>query len=800
MHLSPNLKFILRIEKFTFFTFRVDKACYNICSYKQNLFARFAPGPRDNEALYKALKGGATVQMNKKPDEAENQPGENQAANDRLDKAKQTGKKAGLIALKAAGFTVDAASSVVGTMFKLLGSLLLVFLLTGMLFTCVFAYYVKTCLTPELRISLEDFQLNESSTLWYQGSGGQWQELVTVITTEKRIWVDYDKIPKYMEQALVAIEDKRFYEHKGVDWYRTAGAFVEMFARMEGSYGGSTITQQLIKNLTGEDEVTIQRKLTEIFSALDLEKRYDKEDIVLYYLNAVYFGESCYGVQAAAQTYFGKDVSELSLAECASIVGITNKPTLYDPFYNQQKNKERQEIILREMYEQGYIDYATYKDAVAEELVFAHSPNEEAPMLIYSYYEEVVINDVIKDLMELKGISREAAWVLLETGGYQIYCCLNPNIQAVVDSVYTDLSAIPRASRSDQQFQSAIVIMNPYDGSIVALSGGVGEKTLNYGLNRATGTQRPAGSSIKPIASYGPAVEAGLITPNTVVNDSPSIRLSGTSWYPSNDGGGNMGVVTIYQALQYSLNTVAAQIIDKLTPQRAYDFLVTRLGVTSLVPDDASYAPMALGQLTNGITVREMAQAYGAFVNDGIFTYSRTYSMLTDAKGNVVIDNSPKTIVAFSPNTAYVMSYMLKNAAAAGTGTEANFWSMPVAGKTGTTTDYKDRWFVGYTPYYVAAVWTGFDIPERIYTSGNPAAQLWRKVMAPIHEGLEYKDFPWPYIGENTGIFGLEDADDDKYAGGDVYIDDDSTGNGNSGNDYGDYDGGGFSGTGDVYA
>ena len=219
---------------------------------------------------------------------------------------------------------------------------------------------------------------------------------------------------------------------------------------------------------------------------------------------------------------------------------------------------------------------------------------------------------------------------------------------------------------------------------------------------------------------------------------------------------------------------------------------------------------MSLGQLTNGITVREMAQAYGAFANDGIFTYGRTYSMVTDSKGNVVIDNAPQTIVAFSPNTAYVMSYMLKNAAAAGTGTEANFWSMPVAGKTGTTTDYKDRWFVGYTPYYVAAVWTGYDTPERIYVSGNPAAQLWRKVMAPIHEGLEYKDFPWPYIGENTGIFGLEDEADDEYAGGDVYIEDDFTDNGysgggytdngNSGNDYGDYDGGGFSGTGDVYA
>ncbi len=725
--------------------------------------------------------------MKKKPEEAENR--ETRPVPERSAQV----KKAGRFAMKAAGFTVDAASSVVGTVFKFAGSLLLILLMTGMLFACVFAYYVKTCLTPELGISLEDYQLNESSTIWVAGTEGQWQELCTVISSQKRIWVEADQIPEYMKQAAVAIEDKRFYKHKGVDWFRTAGAFVTMFAHGDSGYGGSTITQQLIKNLTGEDEVTIQRKLTEIFGALDLEKRYDKDEILLWYLNAVYFGESCWGVEAAAETYFGKTVSELDLAECAAIVGITNKPTLYDPFYNATENKNRQETILREMYEQGYIDYEQYQEAVNEELLFAHGPGEQNPMPIYTYYEETVIEDVVADLMELKGIGNKAAWDLLQTGGYQIYCCLDPAIQATVDSIYGDLSAIPQVrSRDGQQFQSAIVIMDPYDGRIVALRGGVGDKTRNFPLNRATNAQRPAGSSIKPIASYGPAIEAGLITPNTLVNDSGGIRLSGTDWYPENDGGGHFGVVTIYQALQYSLNTVAAQIIDKLTPQRAYDFLVTRLGVTSLVPDDASYAPMALGQLTNGITVREMAQAYGAFVNDGIFTYSRTYTMVTDARGNVVIDNAPETIVAFSPNTAYVMSYMLKNAAAAGTGTEANFWTMPVAGKTGTTTDYKDRWFVGYTPYYVAAVWTGFDIPERINVSGNPAARLWRSVMAPIHEGLEYRDFPWPYIGEDTDIFGVSGDDPSN----DMYLEDDSgTGNDdysdNYNNNFGGNTGGG---------
>ena len=696
-------------------------------------------------------------------------------------------KKAGRIAKAAVSLTVDTISGTIGSVFKVLGTILLIFLITGLLFACIFAYYVKTCLTPNTNISLEDYKLSESSTIYYQDSSGQWQELVTLAGKQKRIWVDYEQIPWYMEKALVAIEDKRFYEHKGVDWYRTAGAFVEMFAKMETSYGGSTITQQLIKNLTGKDDVTIQRKLTEIFGALELEKKYDKEEIVEWYLNAVYFGEGCWGVQTAAETYFGKDVSELTLAEAACIVGITNKPTLYDPFYNEEKNKERQETILREMYDQGYIDYQMYIDAVNEDISSAlvHSPGEEYSQEIYTYYEEMVIDDVITDLMELKGISYKAASSLLYNGGYSIYCCIDPNIQAIVDNVYQNVENIPTTYRSSQQLQSSIVIMDPYTGEVKAISGGVGEKTINFGLNRATKTQRPPGSSFKPIASYGPATELGYITPTTMVNDSAGIHLSGTSWYPNNDGGGHMGAVSILQALQYSLNTVAAQIIDKIGPQTAYDFLQTRLGVTSLVPDDCSYAPMALGQLTNGITVREMAQAYCSFVNDGIFTYARSYTKVLDSDGSVLIDNTPETIVAFSPNTAHVMTYMLQNATAYGTGGEAYLGTMPVAGKTGTSTDYKDRWYVGCTPYYVAAVWTGYDQPERISCYGNPAAQIFKKIMRPIHEGLEYKSFPWPYIGGPLDTFGVEEEEEEEdetiIEGDDGTISGDGSSGGNSG-------------------
>ncbi len=667
--------------------------------------------------------------------------------------------KLGYAAYLATDTLMDTVASVILTVLKIAGSVLIVLLLSGMLFACIFAYYVKNCLTEDLDISLEDYQINQSSTIWFDDGTGVYKELVTLIGLENREWVDYENIPKYMEQAVIAIEDKRFYDHKGVDWYRTSGALVDMFFTMRKTYGGSTITQQVLKNVTGHDEVTVQRKLSEIFGALELEKRYDKKEIMEWYLNIAYFGEGCYGVQTAARTYFGKDVSELSLAECAAIAGITNLPTYYDPFYNEENNKARQETILREMYNQGYISYAQYKQACAEPLDFARTPREEIDdQLVYTYYEEVVIQDVIDDLVKLKGISSKAARSLVMNGGYQIYCCLDPDIQAAVNGIYEDLSAIPRTTGT-QQLQSAIVVMDPYDGRIVALSGGVGEKKANFELNRATGTKRSPGSAFKPIASYGPATELGFITPNTWVNDASYITLSGTSWYPQNDGGGNYGLVTIFEALQYSLNTVAAQIVDKVTPETCYNYLITKLGVTSLVPDDCSYAPMALGQLTNGITVREMAAAYCSFVNDGMFTYSRTYSLVTDKKGNIIIDNSPRTEQAFSPNTAHVMTYMMENAVENGTGTEANLYNMPVAGKTGTSGEYKDRWFVGCTPYYVAAVWTGFDTPARINVSGNPAARLWKSVMKPVHDGLPYRSFTYPYLGVNTGVFGITDAD-----------------------------------------
>ena len=659
---------------------------------------------------------------------------------------------------KAADTAADTVVGAVGLVAKIVVTVLLVILTTTLLLACVFAFYVKTCLTEDIDVSLSDYQLSESSIIYCETSAGEYKELATLHGSENRIWVDLEDIPDYLVKALVAIEDHRFYEHKGVDWYRTVGAMFTMLTGGDDSFGGSTITQQLIKNLTGNKEVTVQRKLIEIFQALEFEKKYDKDEIIEWYLNAVYFGEGCDGIYTAAQKYFGKEPSQLTLAESASIVGIVNLPTYYSPFYSEENNKERQETVLRRMYELGYISYDEYEEAKNEQLVFTRSDNEVADQEIYSYYVEAVIKDVTEDLMEQKGISQDTARQLLYNGGYRVYSCLDPYIQECVDNVYLDVENFPKPYRAnDQQLQSAMVIMDPYTGEVVAMSGGVGEKTGNLVLNRATDALRAPGPACTPLAVYAPAIELGLITPSTLVNDAPreEVEMSQNQWYPNNSDFQYRGIIDIATGVRLSLNTVAAQVLDKLGLDASTNFLKNKLGVTSLVPDDYNYASLALGELTNGISVLEMAQAYCTFDNSGIFTEARTYSRVTDAAGNIVLDNQPKTHVAMKSSTATNITSLLFSAANYGTGSESIFSGQAIAGKTGTSSYNWNRWFAGYTPYYVGVVWTGFDQPEQMYVYGNPAAQVWRRVMQQVHAGLEYKSFPAAdWIGGDTQIFG----------------------------------------------
>ena len=650
--------------------------------------------------------------------------------------------KAKRVAKKTVKTGVWAISDIVFLVLKMMGTVLMISLTTMVLFACIFLVYIRANLTTGLDLNPTDFNMSLSSVIYYVDPvTSREKELVTLQSTEFRRWIDYEDIPEHMTNALVAIEDHRFFNHHGVDWYRTAGAFMNMFLGMRDTFGGSTITQQLIKNLTNEDDATVQRKLMEIFRALEYERQYSKEDILELYLNLVYFGHGCYGIGAAANYYFGKEVQNLTLAESAAIIGITNNPSLYSPYADRAANKKRQEDILYRMYELGYIvTEQEYRRIVSERLNFKHGEDSDAEQVIYTWFEEAVIRDVIQDMVDKKGLNETVARRLLYTKGFRIIATIDLDTQEIVDNLYMNVDLLPDVTGSSQQLQSGIIIADHHTGEVLALSGGVGIKTRNMLLNRATMTQRPPGSSIKPISAYAPAMDMGILTPDTLYEDSEGVRLNGTTWMPKNADRGYSGIVNVRTAIRLSLNTIPAIVVDQIGTSASYHFMRESLGF-KLNPADEDYAPLAAGQLTNGATVREMASGFTIFPNSGERVELHTYRAVYDSDGEIYLDNSTVSNRAVSEETAYWMTDMLYGAVLYGTGSEANLGTMPTAGKTGTSSDSKDRWFVGFTPYYIAAVWTGYDMPATMRVSGNPAAQIWKKIMSPIHEGLEPKPF-----------------------------------------------------------
>lgn len=660
----------------------------------------------------------------------------------------------------------SGAGRVAGRICFVLFTLLVIGVLTCGIFFKIFMTYVNTTLAPTLDVTVEEMTLRLSSVL-YDKNGN---EMRTLYSKENRELVSLDQIPQHMIDALVSIEDHRFYEHHGVDWEGTLAAMVKTFTS-GSTRGGSTITQQLLRYITQDDDVTVKRKVREIFRALKFEESNSKEDILELYLNYIYFGQSCYGVQSAANVYFGKDVSKLSLAESACIIGITNNPSLYDPFLGTEFkqsdgtvkttrdfNKRRQETILDRMEELGKITAEECAAAKAETLLFTDTDAyktlhgeeisqeedlETASRNVYSWFEDAVIEDAIALVMEAKGCSSEVATSLVYSGGYHIFTTLDPDIQAIVDSVYTNLGNFDYPSAKGTQLDSAITIVDPYTGDVVAMAGGVGQKTVNRGLNLAT-ARRPCGSAIKPVSVYAPAFDANVVSPASVIDDYP-LRLndSSTGGFPKNSNGKYRGMLTVPYAIQWSTNTVAARTLEKLGYGASFSFMENNLGF-DLADADMALSPLSMGGLTYGVTTEEMAAAFGAFANSGIYTYPRTITKILDNDGNVVADNTSRSQVAMKETTAYLMNKMLRSVVSGGTGGSASFSGMTIAGKTGTTNDNFDRYFVGYTPYYSAAVWVGYAQSNEKINAGskNPAALVWKQIMEQIHANLENKSFP----------------------------------------------------------
>ena len=678
---------------------------------------------------------------------------------------------------------------------RIIGTLLLVFVVTLTIFSGIFMAYINSTMRGKVEVYLDEFETKVSTELYNQDPDtGEWVMYQTLyLNSENRIWTDLEDIPKYLQEAAIAIEDKRFEKHHGVDWKGTTRAIVyTLFGK--NVQGGSTITQQLVKNVTGDNEVTVKRKITEIYRALELEKRYEKDEILEAYLNEVFFGQSCYGVVTASRMYFNKDVSDLTLAECASLMGITNNPSMYDPTlssWTRENNRERQLTILGAMLEQGKISQEEYDEAKAEDIVFSNgftisgkyvgsdgtatdqepeepstddteSPaDEEEPAIKgrYSWFTEAMIGDVADALVEKYGITDkvrdngttytayEQAWDMVHGKGYKIYTTQNPKYQKIAEDVCYDLSNIPYTSsytnsageQVEDQLQIALTIVDPTNGYVVAMIGGAGEKQADRVWNWAVNA-RQCGSAIKPLSTYAPALDDGTINGASVIDDYPML-LNGDVW-PRNDNWRYQGLMPLHLALRQSLNTCAVRTNLAYGVDRSYEFLVNKLGFENLTyTDSQQVGNMALGGFEKGVTTEEMAAGFATFVNEGVYTKPRTFVRVEDANGNVILENEAKSTVAMKNTTAALMNSLLQEASLQGTGYQAQFPGMHIAGKTGSTNSNKDRYFAGYTPYYSCAVWAGYEHNQRIVASGNPCAVIFQKVMKAIHEDLPDKDF-----------------------------------------------------------
>ena len=690
-------------------------------------------------------------------------------------------------------------------------TVLMILVVCGFVFVGILGDYLQEDILPDSEMVKENYDMDETSFIHYVDSNGNIQELQEVYAkTTDRDWAAFDEIPEDLIHAAVAIEDKRFYEHQGVDWITTVKACAGMFFG-SGDAGGSTITQQLVKNMTGDNSVTVRRKVVEIFKAQDFERRYDKDTIMEWYLNLIYFGDRKNGVKSAAAHYFGKELCNLTTAECASLISITNNPSIFSPYSGtfeykgellsgQERNNIRKENTLWMMRNEGYLTEEEYQEALSQEIDFksgiaaedrmAYCENEdcgyagivatlvvkddayhcpqcdaEVPVTeyasteVYSWFVDTVLEDVAGELAAKDGLvwadlgktQREFYLQLIQRGGYHIYTTLDMEVQNQVDKIYTDLTQIPE-TRGGQQLQSGIIVIDNRTGDIVAMAGGVGEKVVFDGFNMATDANRQVGSSFKPITVYAPAFELGVISPATVIKDLPLRYTTSTSGtvtpFPRNAERYYTYSRTVLSGIMDSVNAVAVNTLDLIGTRYSYNFAKNLFRISGLIEKgsngttDMDYSPLALGGLTNGATVRDMASAYATFANNGTYREGRTYTKVYDSQGNLVIDNTQDSEQILSQKTVDYVNYCLDQAVDAGTGKPADLKSLgiDVCGKTGTTNSRNDRYFCGYTGYYTAAIWCGFEIPAEIVLVGDsnhPAARLWKKVMEPLHVGKE---------------------------------------------------------------
>ena len=562
---------------------------------------------------------------------------------------------------------------------------------------------------------------------------------------QKSEWKSIYDMPDNLKNAFIAIEDKRFYDHNGVDWLRTfkaTGNYIFKFGKK--GFGGSTITQQLIKNLTGDNKVSPKRKLEEIIRAINLEKDLSKNEILESYLNVVYLSENCYGVGAASELYFGKDVKNLNLAECVSLASIVQNPTKYDPYTNIENNKKRSKIILSEMLFQNMISEDEYNTAINGTIVINSNIENEKNTGIYSWFTETLISDVIRDISIKYNVTENSAKMMILKGGLNIYSTIDPKIQNIATEIYENYNKYILPNDDGSYPNSSCVIIEPNTSDILAVVGDIGKKQANRIFNRATQSKRPPGSVLKPLSVYAPAIEKNIISFSTIYDDTP-IKLLNNEIWPKNSPNKYKGLMPISYAVEHSTNTVAVKVLEKLSVNTSYDYLTTKFKFNLDNNHDKAPSPLALGQLTNGETLLKITNAYTAFANGGYLTLPKTYLYVTDNYGNIVLENKDRSEKIISEETSYIMTKLLEGTIKKGT---AKYISLKdktsVSGKTGTSSDLKDRWFVGYTPSYVCGVWCGYDKPKPMYYSKNPSCILFDEIMNRIYVDMPSEEFYVP--------------------------------------------------------
>ena len=589
---------------------------------------------------------------------------------------------------------------------------------------------------------------SESVTRFYVDSGSGDGELASYVPTEYRavalgtvekVWYSYDEISENVKDAFLAAEDRKFFSHHGFDAIRTARAALNQVTRAGATYGASTITQQVVKNISGDKEVTFTRKLSEILRAIHLEHRYSKEEIFEVYLNIVPMGDNLIGVGAASREYFGKEPSELTLAEAATLVGVTNAPSRYHPRLHPEASREKRNRVLYAMSDFGVIDEDTYRETIAEPLVVCRARTREKT--VRSWFIETVLDDVARDLVLKLGMKRETLEKLLLSGGISIYTTMRPEVQGVLEETFSDLSGVPEG------LHYAMVVTDSSTDTLAGIVGNVGKKEGNRLLNFATVPHTP-GSVLKPLALYAPLLDEKRIHAGTVFDDVPltfSERDGVYTGYPHNSPNVYDGLTPICEGLRLSKNTIAARLYEMRGAEAVYRTLYRDFGFDTLVRSretagggrltDLALAPLALGQLTDGVSLRRLTEAYSVFPAEGVMRRGRSYLAVYDKDGKLLYENKREEKRVFKETSARIMSQMLSRVVESGTAKGIRLAeSVDTAGKTGTSGESRDRLFVGYTPYYTAGIWCGYSEGGKSVPKDAPShLSVWDSAMKKIH-------------------------------------------------------------------